>query len=379
MDPTQLRESMPTLDEVVYLNTGASAPLPRPVADAVRSFVERHGYDAPAGDGMYQCAFDAYDEARTAVADLVGADESEVALTQSTTDSINRIACASEWEAGDVVVTTDVEHPSGELPWRRLGELSGVEVRVVETDHGHLDPDDVADVLDGDVRLVSLSATDWEYGRRLPVAAVTDLAHDVGARVLVDAVQAVGQRPVDVREWGADFVAAAGHKWLLGPWGAGFLFVREGAEEWLTPRQVGYRGIVGADETPDDRAFAYKPGAQRLEVATANPAPYAGLVEAIDDARAAGIDARMERIAELTDYLKSRLPDDQLLSPRDFHSGLVTVETDDAAGVVDRLDDQGVKVRVIPSIDCVRASVHAFNTRADLDRFVDGSGLADSG
>ena len=377
MNPTELRESMPTLDEVIYLNTGASAPLPRPVANAVQSCVAYHGYESPTDEGMYQCAFDVYDEARAAVAGLVGAQEPEIALTQSTTDGINRIACASEWSAGDVIVTTDVEHPSGELPWRRLTELRGVEVRVVETDHGHLDPAAVADVLDEDVRLVSLSATDWEYGRRLPVDAVTDLAHDVGARVLVDAVQAVGQRPVDVHEWGADFVAAAGHKWLLGPWGAGFLFVREGSEEWLTPRQVGYRGIVPPDETPDDRAFAYKPGAQRLEVATANPAPYAGLVEAIESATDTGIAARMDRIEMLTDYLKSRLPDDRLLSPRDFHSGLVTVETDDAAGVVERLDDQGVKVRVIPSIDSVRASVHAFNTREDLDRFVEGSGLLD--
>jgi selenocysteine lyase/cysteine desulfurase len=189
--------------------------------------------------------------------------------------------------------------------------------------------------------------------------------------VLVDAVQAVGQRPVDVHEWGADFVAAAGHKWLLGPWGAGVLYVRDGAEEWLTPRMIGYRGLAEAD----DGDYEYKPGARRLEVATANPAPYAGFVEAVERARADGIDARAARIEELTGYLKSRLTDDQLLSPRAFHSGLVTVAVDDPQGTVDHLDDRGVKVRVIPSIDCVRVSVHAFNTRDDLDRFVEGAGL----
>jgi selenocysteine lyase/cysteine desulfurase len=373
MNPSELRASIPALDEVVYLNTGASAPLPRPVADAVQSFVARHGYDAPAGEGMYQCAFDAYDEAREAVAALVGATESEIALTQSTTDGINRIACASEWEAGDAIVTTDVEHSAGELPWRRLADLRGVDVRIVETDHGRLDPDDVAAVVDDDVRLVSLSATEWAYGCRLPVEAVADVAHDAGARLLVDAVQAVGARPVDVAEWGADFVAAAGHKWLLGPWGAGFLFVREGAEEWLTPRQIGYRSVAAYD----DDGYEYKSGAQRLEVATTNPAPYAGLVAAIEHARDDGIAARTARIEELTGYLKSRLADGRLLSPRDFHSGLVTVAVDDPEGTVERLDEQGVKVRVIPSIDCVRASIHAFNTRDDVDRFVEGAGLAD--
>jgi selenocysteine lyase/cysteine desulfurase len=371
MNPEALRASIPALDEVVYLNTGASAPLPRPVAEAVQSCVADQGYRAPTEEGMYQQAFAVYDDAREAVAGLVGAAESELALTQSTTDSINRIACASEFEPGDVVVTTDVEHSAGELPWRRLGDLHGVEVRVVETTRGRLDPDDVADVLDGDVRLVSLSATEWAYGCRLPVEAVTEMAHDVGARVLVDAVQAVGARPVDVEAWGADFVAAAGHKWLLGPWGAGFLYVREDAEEWLTPRQIGYRSVEDAN-TAD---YEYKPGAQRLEVATTNPAPYAGLVEAIERARSDGIETRMRRIEELTDYLKSRIADDRLLSPREFHSGLVTVEVDDPEGTVDALDDRGVKVRVIPSIDCVRVSVHAFNTREDLDRFVEGAGL----
>lgn len=372
MNPSELRASIPALEEVVYLNTGASAPLPRPVADAVQSCVKDQGYRAPTEEGMYHQAFDVYDEAREAVAGLVGAEASEIALTQSTTDGINRIACASEWEEGDVIVTTDVEHSAGELPWRRLADLRGVEVRIVETDRGRLDPDDVAAVLDEDVRLVSLSATEWAYGCRLPVETVTKIAHDVGARVLVDAVQAVGARPVDVEAWGADFVAAAGHKWLLGPWGAGFLYVAEGAEEWLTPRQIGYRSVEDAN-TAD---YEYKPGAQRLEVATTNPAPYAGLVEAIEHAQRDGIDTRMRRIEELTDYLKSRIKEERLLSPESFHSGLVTVEVDDPEGTVEHLDERGVKVRVIPSIDCVRASVHAFNTREDLDRFVDGAGLA---
>jgi selenocysteine lyase/cysteine desulfurase len=373
MNPSELRASIPTLEDVVYLNTGASAPLPRPVAEAVQSCVADQGYRAPAEEGMYQCAFDVYDEARAAAAGLLGASESEIALTQSTTDGINRIACASEWEPGDVVVTTDVEHSAGELPWQRLADIRGIEVRLVETTRGQLDPDDVADALDEDVRLVCLSATEWAYGCRLPVEAVTELAHDVGARVLVDAVQAVGARPVDVEAWGADFVAAAGHKWLLGPWGAGFLYVREGAEEWLTPRQIGYRSV----EHAEDGAYQYKSGAQQLEVATTNPAPYAGLVEAIDRARSDGIETRLDHIADRTAYLKSRIAEEKLLSPASFHSGLVTVEVDDPAGTVERLDDQGVKVRVIPDIDCVRASVHAFNTRADLDRFVDGAGLAE--
>jgi selenocysteine lyase/cysteine desulfurase len=114
------------------------------------------------------------------------------------------------------VVRTDLEHPAGVLPWTLAHQRHGVERRVLETDQGHLDTDDVKDAVEG-ARLVCLSSISWNYGTRLPVAEVVEIAHDAGAEVLVDAVQSVGQVDVDVEAWGADYVAAVSHKWLLGP------------------------------------------------------------------------------------------------------------------------------------------------------------------
>jgi selenocysteine lyase/cysteine desulfurase len=143
-------------------------------------------------------------------------------------DGINRIACALPWEPGDAVVRTDLEHPAGILPWQRLARQRDVEVRVVGSEAGRLDLDAYREAVDG-AALVCLSALTWNYGTHLPVAELVDVAHDAGALVLVDAVQVPGQAPMDVGEWGADAVAAAGHKWLLGLWGAGFLYVEESA------------------------------------------------------------------------------------------------------------------------------------------------------
>ncbi|MGM0591077.1 MAG: aminotransferase class V-fold PLP-dependent enzyme [Halobacteriota archaeon] len=367
MTPLELRESMPALESTVYLNTGASGPSPRPVVDAVTSFVEYHEYDSPGGEGMYSAAWGAIDETRSAVASLLGTVSENIALTQSTTDGINRIACAHEWSEDDTVVRTDLEHSAGILPWDRLARRHGVTVEVVETDRGRVDLDEFAETV-ADATLVTFSAVDWLYGRRHPVRAMTEVAHDAGARVLVDGVQAPGQMPVDLDEWGVDFVAAAGHKWLLGPWGAGFLYVRPGLADQLEPGSVGYRSVEEAnDENP-----TYYPGARRFEIGTTNPAPYVGLQASIDGIEQLGLDTIERRIERLTDYLKAGLPDDALLSPQKYTSGLVSFTVDDAAATVDSLAEDGVQIRSLPVPDAIRASVHAFNTEDDIDRLLDG-------
>jgi selenocysteine lyase/cysteine desulfurase len=221
-----------------------------------------------------------------------------------------------------------------------------------------------------DARLFVLSALSWNYGTALPVAEAVDIAQDNGAQVLVDAVQVPGQRPVDFDEWGADLVAAAGHKWLLAPMGTGFLYVRDGAATSLSPGAIGYRSVV--DENADE--YELEPGARRFEVGTVSPAPYAGLREAIETMESVGLDAVRDRIADLTDSLKSGLDDDRLLSPREFESGLVTIRVDDPEATVERLADEGIVVRSIPEPKTVRASVHAFNTRADVDALLDALG-----
>lgn len=311
---------------------------------------------------MYVAAGESHDATKPAVAGLLGASEDEVALTQSTTDGINRIAGAVDWDEDDVVVRTDLEHAAGILPWRRLEREDGVEVRVLETEDGRLDLDDVKAAL-GDATLFEFSSITWTHGTRLPVGELVDIARDAGATTLVDAVQSPGQTAVDVREWGADFVVGAGHKWLLGPFGAGFLYVREGVEDAYVPSAIGYRSVVD----PNGPEYEYAPGAGRFEVGTTSPATDAGLREAIALHRELGADAIESRIETLTDRLKAGLAEERLLSPRAFESGLVTVDVDDPEAAVERLADRDIVVRSLPYPEAIRISVHAFNTREEID------------
>ena len=367
MDPDALREDTPALDDCVYLNTGATGPSPRRVVEAAESFLERHEYDTPGGEGSYPVAFDSFDETRAAVASHLGADAEEVALTQSTADGIARVAGALDWADGDVVVRTDAEHPAGVLPWERLRERRGVEVRVVPTEDGRIDRDAYRDAVRG-ARLVCLSAVTWTTGSALPVAELVAEAHDAGARALVDAVQAPGQLPVDVTEWGAEFVTAAGHKWLLAPWGAGFLRVAPDAAEALDPVQVGYMSVADAGAADP----ALHAGARRLEQGTTSPAPYAGLRESIGLIEEIGYDAIRARIERLTDRLRDGLGGDRVVGPAEYETGLVAFDAGDegAAAAVERLKRDGIVVRDLPTGD-LRASIHAFNTEGDVDALLD--------
>ena len=364
MTARELRADIPALGDAAYFNFGAHGPSPRYVVEAASAFIADHEYGSAATD-PYTHAFETYETVRKRIAAFVGAEPEEIALTESTTDGINRIAGAIDWEPGDVVVRTDLEHPAGVLPWKRL-EREGVKVRVVETENGQIDREAYADAV-ADARLVCFSAITWTHGTRLPVADLVDIADDAGAFTLVDAVQSPGQVPIDVTDWGADAVAAAGHKWVLGPWGAGFLYVDAGAAIDLAPRAVGYRSV----ESPNDGEVAYKPGAKRFEVGSTTPAAHVGLVEALDAIEAVGVDAIGSRIESLTDRLKAGIPADRLLSPERYESGLVTIDVDDPEATVERLAADDIVVRSLPHPAAVRVSVHAVSTVAEIDRLVE--------
>jgi len=366
MDPESLRADIPALADCVYLNTGASSPSPRRVVEAATGYLERQQFDAPCGEGIYGTATEARESARGTVAAHLGADPGEIALTDSTVDGINHVAAGIDWEPGDVVVRTDLEHPAGELPWARMSDLHGVEVRELSTERGRLDLDDLKAAV-ADARLLCLSSLSWNYGTRLPVAEAVDIAHDAGAQVLVDAVQSPGQMPVDVAEWGADFVAGSGHKWLLGPWGAGFLYVDEAALDTLHPRRIGYFGAGTEEGSP---GYAFDPDASRFELGTDAVASHVGLEAGIETIEAVGLNTVQTRIAELTDRLKEGLGD-RLLSPREYESGLVTFAAEDPDAVVDRLDGAGVRIRSVPDPHACRVSVHVFNTAGDIDALLD--------
>ena len=363
-DLADLRASIPVTDEVAYFNTGATGPSPAYLLDAVDGWTRRHKTDVLVEGDAYAVGFAAYEAIRERVAPFVGAAPEELALTESTADGLSAVLAALELDDDAVVVTTDLEHPAADVPLARLAER-GVTVRRVETTAGRIDTGRWQEaVTDADAAVFSSLA--WNYGTQLPVAELVAAAADAGAFTLVDAVQAPGQRPVDVHEWGADAVVGSGHKWLLGVWGSGFLTVDADAVDDLRPAQLGYRSV-----TDPGGAFRRKPTAARFERGTTAVGAHVGLAESVTLFDRLGVDRVHEAVCRLADRLVSQLPAERVVSPAEPETGLVTVDVPDPEATVERLRADGAAVRSLPEPDCVRVSVHAFNTPTEVDRLAE--------
>ena len=368
--PADIRAAVPAFEDVRYMNTGARGPSPQSVVQAAQNAIEMHEWGVASDPGPYPHAFDRYDDIRSTVADFLGASPEEIALTQSTSDGINRVAGALSWEPGDVIVRTDLEHPAGVLPWERL-ERRGCDVRVVPTQNGRIDRDAYRDAV-SDASFVCLSALTWNYGTILPVEALVADAHDAGAFVLVDAVQIPGQRSFDVTQWDADAVAMASHKWMLGLWGGGILYIDDSVIDDLDPAAIGYRSVVSPGD--EESQYELKSGAARFEVGTTNTAPYTALESAIEIIEDIGTDTIQSHINMLTTRASANIPSDRLVSPSNPESGLVTVHVENPQTVVDRLNaEHDIVVRTLPDpADSIRASLHVYNTREDVDALLSG-------
>jgi cysteine desulfurase/selenocysteine lyase len=364
MDVAEVRTDISALEETAYFNWGASGPCPRHVVEAATSAIEDHAYQSPGQEGMYPHAFGDLDDSRAAIADWVGQDASDIALTTSTMDGIARVAAALDWNPGDTVVRTDVEHPAGVLPWERLAEIEDIDVSVVPTTDGRLDRDAYRDAVT-EARLVAVSAVSWTTGVRFPISELVDIAHDSGATVLIDAVQAPGQIPFDIDSWGADFVAGAGHKWLMAPWGAGFLYGDPVAVERLEPPVATYRGV----QEPKTGVPEFRAGMRRLELGTMSHAPHAGLREALSILDSVGIETITKRIDNLTARIRDAISPQHLVGPAETATGLVPVRVEDASATVQALAAEDTVVRSLPiDEEVIRLSVHAYNTEEEVDQ-----------
>ncbi|MEO3785382.1 aminotransferase class V-fold PLP-dependent enzyme [Actinocorallia sp. B10E7] len=382
MDIERIREETPGTRTAVHLNAAGSALTARPVLDAVVGHLtlesEIGGYDA-AGQ-----VDDRLEEGYTIAGRLVGAAPDEIAFTESATRAWDQAFYAVPFKPGDRVLTTTSEYSSSVLAYLQSARRHGTSVEVVPDDgNGTIDLEALErELARGGVRLVSLNHMPTHDGLINPVAEVGALARAHGALFLLDACQSVGQLPIDVDALNVDLLSATGRKFLRGPRGTGFLYVRRSVLPQLEPQVVDLRS---ADLTGPD-GFALRPDARRFESWERSVAGQLGLVKAAEYALDLGLDAIAERVQALAARLRTALADLPGVTVRDrglHQSGIVTfthaqhsahtlVERLAAAGVVAKVSEQTYRYDegVAPRAR-VRASVHYYNTEEELDRTVD--------
>jgi selenocysteine lyase/cysteine desulfurase len=293
---------MPVCDRYAYFDHAGVAPLPKPTADAMAAQAQ----DAAAsGNYNWRQWQRRLDEARSLAAGLIGGSTDEVALVRNTTEGITLVAEGFPWREGDNVVLPACEFPSNRFAWQNLASR-GVQARLVPCADGRLDLADLAKACDGRTRLIAVSWVDYMAGWRNDPAALAQLAHERGALLFLDAIQGLGVFPLDVQAAEIDFLAADGHKWLLGPEGAGLFYVRKEHLDLLRPIGIGWNSSIHAGDftLPE---MALKPTAERYEGGTYPVATLVGLAESLRLLTSVPTAAVAERMLQITDDLCERL------------------------------------------------------------------------
>ena len=378
-----------------YLDSASTSQKPRQVIDAVVDFYENH--NANAHRGIYplgQEATDAYEGAREKVAAFIGAPDPRCMIfNRGTTESVNLVAHA--WgrrflEEGDEVVLTELEHHSNIVPWQLAAQDTGAVLRYVPIDdEGLIDLDAVASTISSRTRMVAVSGQSNVIGTFSPIQDIAEMAHEAGAKILVDGAQFVSHNPVDVVELDVDFLTLSGHK-ILGPTASGGLYGRLELLQEMDPFLGG--GEMIQEVFPDHSTYKEPPW--KFEAGTMNVAQSVGLAAAVDYLQDVGMKNVRDHERELTEYAIGRL---EGAGARVFGShdpdrrgGAVSfwykdIHPHDLATI---LGEQGVAIRAghhcaqvlmrrlgVPAT--ARASFHVYSVREEVDALVEALSVAE--
>lgn len=373
------RSDMPVARKWAYLDHASVAPLPAPAAEAIAAWAREATEE---GDTVWPRWAQRVEEVRQTAAAMIAAAPEEIALVPNTTAGVNYVAEGFPWEPGDNVVTLANEFPTNQYPWMNLA-ARGVETRRVEADDCVVSLNRIAEACDARTRIVSLSWVGYASGWRINVGEAARMIHDRGALFFLDAIQGLGVFPLDVRESGVDFLAADGHKWLLGPEGAGVFYVRREHLDLLRPMNVGWHSVrQWADFSQVE--LAVRPDAARYEGGSQNMVGMIGLGASLDLLTRMGVGPRSspvaERVLEIADYACRRLAEcgATIVNHRDpeHASGIVSFRLAGRDLTLERRRLLAEGVVLSHRAGSLRISPHAYNDEEDVERLAAALGRA---
>ena len=396
LDIGRIRDDFPILNRQVYglpltyLDNAATSQKPRSVIQALVDYYE--GYNSNVHRGVHALSMEAterYDQARAKVAGFIGAPQPEnIVWTKGTTESINLVAYTWAREnisTGDAIVVSQMEHHSNIVTWQRVAREQGAELRVIPlTEAGTLDISRLDDYLDERVKLLAICHSSNSLGTINPVKELTEMAHAVGARVLIDGAQSVPHMPVNVAELDCDFLAFSGHK-MLGPTGIGALYAKPEILEETEPFMRGGDMVL---EVWNDRA-TWNDVPNKFEAGTPNIADAIAMGAAVDYLCNLGMDNVREHEKALTGYALERFREFEeldVLGPPDVEQrgGVLSFDSGELHphDLGTFLDRSGVAIRTghhctmplmrsLGIVATARASFYLYNTEEEIDRLAE--------
>jgi cysteine desulfurase/selenocysteine lyase len=388
----KIRDEFPVLRdrETVYLDNGATSQKPQCVIDAVQHYYEH--YNANPMRGLYDIsveATDAYEESRRVVADFIhAAKPEEIIYTRNTTESMNLLAYSYGQKflgEGDEIIVAVTEHHSNFLPWKEVATRNGAKIVWFDCEQdGELKPEKLQELVNEHTKLVAVTQLSNVIGRINDVKKFAEIAHSVGAVIVVDGAQSVPHMPVDVQDLDVDFLAFSGHK-MFAPMGIGVLY---GKMEHLKAMPPFFYGGEMIEYVFKDRV-KYSDVPHKFEAGTVNVGGAIGLMEAIKFIQRYGWDVIMEREDDITRYAMEKIAKITHVhvigsqKPEEHH-GLITFTIDDVHphDIAAIFDSAHVAVRAghhcaqplhkhLGLFSTTRVSFAFYNNHDDIDAFID--------
>ncbi len=368
MDAEAWRREFPTLGHTTYLNTCSLGLLGRRSRRGVEAFLDE--WERRGASAWYDTWLQEVQALRESTANLLGCGTHEVAVLPSVSVALDVLADALQHRDRAEVVTHALDFPTVPYQWMTRRDAA---LRTVKSPDGVTsDPRDFEAHVTDETLAVATSHVFYTTGFTQDIEAIADIARDRGAVSIVDAYQATGQLPTDVKDLGVDVLLTGGLKWLLGGPGVVTMYVREGLHETLEPHGAGWFAHAEQFEFQPHR-FQPREDARRFETGTPSMASVAAARAGVDLVQEVGVEAIRTRTLELVDDLVDRLEDagmpPRLAPNREDRTGIVTIPLQDPASAVEALARDDVIVDHRPGR--LRVSPYFYNTPGDNERLVD--------
>jgi selenocysteine lyase/cysteine desulfurase len=357
--------------DTVYMNAASTGPLPQRSVDAQVDFTRRRATPHLVG---FDDQFGALARCRTLVADMVNASEQEIALGINTGAGINLAAWGLPLGPGDEVIVPDAEFPANRYPWMAAAESRGFSLHVVPLRDGILDNDALLKALDRpNVSALSVSWVGFSNGAVAHLDRLGAACRERGIYFVVDGIQGLGALTLDLERTPVDIFACGAQKWLLGPWGSGFTYIRRGIMEEITPQPVSWMAVRGSDDFSKliDYDLTWRNDARRFEQVTLAYQDFAGMAASLELLRDIGPITLSEHIVRCAHALLAgaRERGIALVTPLDDHAGTASVRPADAKAASARLDAAGVIHSVREGT--IRLAPHCYTNEDDVARTLD--------
>lgn len=385
----KIREDFPILKNITYLDSASTSLTPKPVIEAISDYY--YNYNANIGRGAYKTAIKTgqkVESTRFKIASLINASEEEIIFTQNTTNAINTVINGYPFEKNENIIISDVEHHSNFIPWINLEKRSknnlSLDVKIANADSdGIIKPSKIRELIDNNTRMIAITHISNSIGSRQDINNISKIVHEYDdVYLLIDVAQSIGHTKIDVKKINADFIAAPGHKGLLGPTGTGFLYGKKELLEKLSPTNLGGGTVTNLK----NKEFELENVPYRFEGGTQNISGIIGFGKAIDYIN----DLKISKIEKHSIYLTKELY--KLLSEIDnvivygnidnifniVSFNIKNVNPHDVSKILDETENICVRSGyhcAIPSLDIinanegtVRASIHFYNNLDDIKK-----------